>query len=55
MEGDLMHTLNVIVRVVLTTGFGVESVLVADETASVEAKFVSIGNEAIMSYQLLLI
>jgi hypothetical protein len=47
-----MHTLDIAVRVILMTGFGVESVLVADETASVEAKFVGIGNETIISCQL---
>lgn len=47
------HALDVAVRVVLTTGFGVESVLVAGEAASVEAKLVCIGNETIISCQLL--
>jgi hypothetical protein len=42
-------TLDVAVRVVLMTGFGVESVLVTDETASIEAKFVGIGDEPIIS------
>jgi hypothetical protein len=41
------HTLDVAVSVVLTTAFGVESVLVAGETTSIKAKFVCIGNEAI--------
>lgn len=43
--GGKEPTLDVAVRVVLTTGLGVESVLVADKTASVEAKFVGIGDE----------
>jgi hypothetical protein len=53
MEGRSMHTLDVAVRVVLTTGFSVKSVLVADKAASVEAKSIGIGNEAIISCQLL--
>lgn len=46
-------TLDVAVGVVLMTGFGVESILIADETASVEAKLVGTGDEPIISCQLL--
>jgi hypothetical protein len=46
------HTLDVAISVVLTTGFCVESVLVASETAAVEAKFVCIGNETIIICEL---